>query len=272
MRAKLNASSFKNNKLKMVEPYTRNNRSTIMIASEMITSAELENAETSVKSNTGRIEWVFEDGKYVPVRIGAETQTPSPQFVERAKEVAQPAAPLEQYGWQQISGGGKQSRVIKIPTKSLFGGDPRYDIIIRPGDSINVPVDITGEFEIMGNVRFTGPVSLNGRQYNLKQAIAAAGGLGPLAWPKKVEIIRRIDGNKEIIVMVDLDKIAKGEQPDFFIKPNDLINVGTHGSSRYLAVLRSAFRVSYGFGFLYDRNFAADRFFDVDIPDIHWPF
>ena len=277
MSAKSNASSFKNNKLTLIEPYTRNKRSTIMVASEMITSAELENAETSAKSSTGRIEWIFEDGKYVPVRIGAETQVeerqiPSPEFIEPSKEVAQPASPLGQYGWQQISDGGKQRRVIKIPTKALFGGDPRYDIIIRPGDSINVPVDITGEFEIMGNVRFTGFVSLNGRPINLKQAIAAAGGLGPLAWPKKVEVIRRIGRNKEVIVMVDLDKIAKGEQPDFFIKPNDLVNVGTHGSSRYLAVLRSAFRASYGFGFLYDRNFATRYFNNKPFDDISWPF
>ncbi len=55
--------------------------------------------------------------------------------------------------------------------------------------------------------------------------------------------------------MIDLEKIANGTQPDFFIKPNDVINVGTHGLSRWLAVLRNAFRATYGFGFVYDRNF-----------------
>jgi hypothetical protein len=58
--------------------------------------------------------------------------------------------------------------------------------------------------------------------------------------------------------MVDLDKIAKGQQPDFFIKPNDLINVGTHPTSRWRAALRNAFRANYGFSFVYDRNFAND--------------
>ena len=60
----------------------------------------------------------------------------------------------------------------------------------------------------------------------------------------------------EVVGLVDLDKIAAGEQPDFFIKPNDMINVGTHFSSRWRAVLRNAFRAAYGFGFVYDRNFA----------------
>lgn len=86
----------------------------------------------------------------------------------------------------------------------------------------------------------------------LKMAISAAGGLGQLAWPKKVEVIRRIGRNKEEIVMVDLDKIAQGLQPDFFIKPDDLINVGTHQTSIIRAILRSSYSLSFG----YSRNFA----------------
>jgi protein involved in polysaccharide export with SLBB domain len=103
----------------------------------------------------------------------------------------------------------------------------------------------------------------------LKMAIAAAGGLGPLAWPKRCEVIRRIGENKEEIVMVDLDKISNGEQPDFFIKPNDLINVGSHATARWRAVLRNAFRATYGFGFVYDRNFGdADYGKGFRLP--HW--
>jgi hypothetical protein len=70
-------------------------------------------------------------------------------------------------------------------------------------------------------------------------------------------VTRRIGRDKEETVMVDLDKIASGEQPDFFIKPLDLINVGTHPTAMWRAVLRNAFRGTYGFGFLYDRNFEA---------------
>jgi hypothetical protein len=108
----------------------------------------------------------------------------------------------------------------------------------------------------------------------LKMAIAAAGGLGPLAWPKRCEVVRRLGRDEaghwiEEIVMVDLDKIAKGEQPDFFIKPHDLINVGTHPTARWRAVLRNAFRATYGFGFIYDRNFA-DRDFRTHRPIPDW--
>jgi len=202
----------------------------------------------------GGIEWIFQDDKWIPVRSGPPLPTEPPTRFE-PKE---PVIPLEneklptEMAWEQAI----QARLIRIPTDKLLAGDPRYNIIIKPGDTIYVPVDVIGEFCIMGNVNRSGYINITGRPMTLKMAIAAAGGLGPLAWPKSCEVIRRIGENKEEIVMVDLDRIARGEQPDFFIKPNDLINVGTHATSRWRAVLRNAFRATYGFGFVYDRNFA----------------
>jgi len=215
-----------------------------------------------------RIEWIFQDGKWVPVDAGAEKQTET-QAAKTAGEstgwkVMREKMPeglkLEEMGLESVKG-----RVIKIPTDKLNGGDPRYNVIVRPGDSVNVPFDVLGEFYIMGNVNAQGVVPLTGRPITLKMAIATAGGLGPLAWPKNCEVIRRIGRQQEEVVMVDLDKIASGEQPDFFIKPNDLINVGTHPTARWRAVLRNAFRATYGFGFVYDRNFA-DRDFGTGRP------
>jgi protein involved in polysaccharide export with SLBB domain len=169
------------------------------------------------------------------------------------------------FGWEEIGTGGVQSRVIRIPVDKFQAGDPRYNIVIRPGDTIYVPVNIVGEFYVMGNLNRTGPIPLTGRPMTLKMAIATAGGFGPLAWPKRCEIIRRVGKDKEEIVMVDLDKIFSGEQPDFYIKVNDMINVGTHPTARWRAVLRNAFRATYGFGFVYDRNFA-DRDFGTHRP------
>lgn len=239
-------------------------------------SAGIDMTERSLSNDvdpgrTQRVEWVFEEGRWKPIRVES---APEAGRVDRDTRVAQSpllreSSPLQEpspsgYGWDQIGGAGAQTRVIKIPVDKLLGGDPRYDIIIRSRDRISVPVDIIGEFWVMGNVLRSGPIPLVGRPMTLKMAIATAG-LGPLAWPKKVEVIRRVGKNKaglmqEETVLVDLDKISKGLQPDFFIKPFDLINVGTHGTSRWQAVLRNAFRATYGFGFIYDRNFATPDF------------
>jgi protein involved in polysaccharide export with SLBB domain len=215
----------------------------------------------------GHIEWVFQNGKWVPVQVGTPKPTEPVIQIEPEQQLAAPPeepAPILAAEYEPAG-----TRLIRIPADKLLSGDPRYNIVVKPGDSIFVPVDIVGEFCIMGNVNRTGYIPLTGRPMTLKQAIAAAGGLGPLAWPKRCEVIRRIGRKKEEIVMVDLDKIASGEQPDFFIKPHDLINVGTHATARWRAILRNAFRATYGFGFVYDRNFA-DRDFYTSRPFPNW--
>ncbi len=281
--------------LELIKPYAGNlqNKGGILIAAtELATEEELEemalplelrmekespvrtdeavgvDEDTPEPTDIARVEWVFEDGKWIPMRVGGVAPVTPPEVAstEPSRQVGPDALTLQEpaageYGWGQVGRGAVRTRVIRIPVDRLKSGDPRYDIIIRPGDRISVPVDIIGEFWVMGNVNNRGLINLTGRPITLKMAIAMAGGLGPLAWPKKVEVVRRIGTNKaglmqEETVMVDLDKIAKGQQPDFFIKPFDLINVGTHGISRWQAVLRNAFRATYGFGFIYDRNFA----------------
>jgi len=213
------------------------------------------------------IEWVFQDGRWVPIQRGPATAPSFPTQLGPSERVI-PLDQADQRGredltWEEAI----RSRLIRIPTDKLLAGDPRYNIVIQPGDTIHVPVDIVGECCIMGNVNRAGYINLTGRPMTLKMAIAAAGGLGPLAYPKTCEVVRRIGDKREEIVMVDLDKIASGEQPDFFIKPNDLINVGTHYSARWRAILRNAFRATYGFGFVYDRNFA-DADYGEGWPDL----
>ncbi|MHC4293327.1 MAG: polysaccharide biosynthesis/export family protein [Planctomycetota bacterium] len=238
------------------QPDKRFSQDSVSLSSEMVYNAVEED---------GPIEWIFQDGRWVPIQVGqrgpSRQETPREMQMESPLEQQMP----ENFDFDQIAGMSDQVRVIEIPADKLLAGDPRYNIIIQPEDTIHVPVDMIGEFYIMGNTNFQGAIRLTGRPMTMKMAIAAAGGLGPLAWPKKCEVIRRISRNKEEIVMVDLDKIAKGHQPDFFIKANDLINVGTHPTSRWRAVLRNAFRATYGFGFIYDRNFA-DRSFSAHEP------
>ncbi len=216
-------------------------------------------------------EWVLRNGNWVQTPRGqspsAQPSPAQPPAVGQSRRLPPPdsVAPPTDLGWDQAI----QTRAIRIPADRLLAGDPRYNIVIKPGDTIHVPVDLIGEFYIMGNVNRTGTINLTGRPMTSKMAIAAAGGLGPLAYPKRVEVIRRIGTKREEIVMVDLDKIASGEQPDFFIKPNDLINVGTDITSRWRAILRNAFRATYGFGFVYDRNFA-DADFGKGFQLPHW--
>lgn len=147
------------------------------------------------------------------------------------------------------------NRIIAVPAKPLRDGDPRYNLVVRKFDTIRVTAGEVGEYFMMGHVNRPGAYSLNGRKLTLKQALAAAGGMEALGWPDRCQIIRRIGEDREQVIQVNIDQIFAGRSPDMFLKANDIVNVGSHPVALFLAVIRSAFRFTYGFGFVYDRNF-----------------
>ncbi|MBN1974506.1 MAG: polysaccharide biosynthesis/export family protein [Sedimentisphaerales bacterium] len=202
------------------------------------------------ETQAGPVEWEIRDGRWVPVQ--------PKETVPRIPSEAETTKIGPELTWVEPP---SETRLIKIPIDKLIAGDPRYNIVIKPGDSIVIPLDVAGEYYLMGNLNRTGSVEMTGGMVTLKQAIATAGNLGPLAWPKRCEIVRRVGGDREVTVRVDLEKIFNGEQPDIYIKPHDIINVGTHATSIWRAVLRNSFRATYGFGFVYDRNFAANDYY-----------
>ncbi|MEM1211711.1 MAG: polysaccharide biosynthesis/export family protein [Planctomycetota bacterium] len=152
-------------------------------------------------------------------------------------------------------------RIIEVPYERLRRGDLRFDIVIRPGDIITVPERSAGFVYIMGATARPGAYSVPGEnELTLKQLIAASGGLAGGAFPSRVDLVRRTAPNQESTVRLDLRAIFNGTEPDLFLKPNDLINIGTSFTATPLAVFRNGLRATYGFGFIVDRNFANQVF------------
>jgi polysaccharide export outer membrane protein len=147
-------------------------------------------------------------------------------------------------------------RIIRVPIDQLRQyGELKYNVVIHPGDMIIVPEPTTGVYYMGGHVARPGAFGLNGEKVTLKQAWVAAGGADDLSIPSRTEIVRRVGANREVCVRIDLEKILAMNEPDIYLKPNDEVYVGTHFVAPFLAALRNGFRITYGFGFLYDRNF-----------------
>jgi protein involved in polysaccharide export with SLBB domain len=155
-----------------------------------------------------------------------------------------------------VQGSGQLKRIIRFDVQALQGGDPTQNLVLRDGDIITIPSPPVGDFYMTGYVLRPGVYSLTGRKITLLQAIAAAGGLTAVAVPWRTEVVRRITEEEEEIIYVDLSKVARGEVPDFYVKPEDIIRVGTDWGAIHNAVIRNAFRATYGAGFVYDMNFA----------------
>jgi hypothetical protein len=177
---------------------------------------------------------------------------------------AQPAAGAprgpsgdEGFDWQAVPDYELSQRVIEIDLRALRAGDPRQNLVIRDRDVLYVPVD-TGVFYLMGEINRPGVYTFDNREITIKQAIGAIGaGFTPLAWPQRCEVIRREAGtDKQLTIPVDLDAVFAGLADDVLLKDGDVVNVGTHVAAPFLFVIRNSFRFTYGFGFVYDRNFA----------------
>jgi polysaccharide biosynthesis/export protein len=222
--------------------------------------------------------WIFVDGKWIKtVQKATVAVKPSGKGAPAVKpDRAAPAtkgAPIvprretsrpdrrdntfeDPYQWKDADK-SSLARVIFIDLKRLGQGDPRLNVVIRDNDIIRVPSLEVGEFYVMGEVQRPGVYTLTGRKVTIKMALAAAGNLGPLAWPENCSLVRRIGRDQEQTTALNLRAICAGTEPDMFLKPNDVLEVGTHWKTSFLAVVRNAFRVSYGFGLIYDRNFGS---------------
>ena len=177
----------------------------------------------------------------------------------RAEGSARQIDEEDPFGWAQAEM-QHLVRVIAVDLNRLKEASARQNIIVRDGDTIIVPRLKVGQFYVMGEVFRPGAYDLTGRKMTVKMALASAGGFGELAWPSNCILIRRIGKDQELRVPLRLDKIMAGEDADIFLRPDDMIAVGTHVAAPFLAVARNAFRMTYGFGFIYDRNFGETNF------------
>lgn len=189
------------------------------------------------------------------------------QVIEAEPQAARPEAPVapqapqaepfeEPFDWEDVEEYALEQRVIAIDVNELKAGNERYNIVVRNRDVVNVPVD-TGVFYMMGEVYRPGVYAFGGRDITVKQALAIAGGFTPMAWPQRCEVIRREPGtDKQLTISVNLDAMFYGLEDDFYLRDDDIVNVGTHIVAPFLFVVRNSFRMAYGFGFVYDRNFA----------------
>ncbi|MEM9754033.1 MAG: SLBB domain-containing protein, partial [Planctomycetota bacterium] len=199
----------------------------------------------------GSAQWVYVDGKWVPA--GQSVEAPIGSMI--------PGTELEGEGIEDELASVITQRIIEVPYERLLNGDMRYNIVVRPGDVIRIPSQNAGFIYLMGQVARPGTYTVPGeRRLTIKQAIASAGGFGGLANTRKVDLVRRVGADTEATVRLDVAAIFHGTEPDLYLKPEDLINVGSSGWAVPLAVIRNGFRVSYGFGFVADRNFGNDIF------------
>jgi hypothetical protein len=96
------------------------------------------------------------------------------------------------------------------------------------------PPQRVGEYYISGHVNRTGVYSLTGREINLKQALASAGGpeADPELIPYTITVIRRNPDKTESTPIKDVSyrDLVNGKVKDLILQPYDIVQVNMHAT------------------------------------------
>jgi len=154
-----------------------------------------------------------------------------------------------------------KTRIIEVDYDRLVRGDPSQNVVVRPGDDIYLTFPPIGVVYIDGKIQRPGVFQLpNYGRLTLSRLVAAAGGLTEIAIPERVDLVRRLPGGREAAIRVNLAAIRNMAEPDIILKKDDHVIIGTNFWATPLAVFRNGLRITYGFGFLLDRNWGNDVF------------
>ncbi len=212
--------------------------------------------EMALNGQEPAAQWVHVDGKWVKLNATPMPSAPAPAPVASSSSDSNPLKSVTPPTTAEMAAMLAEARIIEVPYDKLLDGELKYNLVINPGDVIRVPAPVIGNVYIGGAISRPGTYVLPGdKDLTLKQLIFAAGNLAPIAIPERVDLIRRVGDDQEAIVRLNLRSIFAGTEPDFYLKPNDTINIGTNAFASPLAVIRNGFRTTYGFGFILDRNF-----------------
>ncbi len=119
----------------------------------------------------------------------------------------------------------EQFRIIPIDLKSLLeGGRLDLDLELQAGDILYVPQRKTEFFFVVGDVGKAGSFEIpEGKKLLVSQALAQAGGPTRTAKMSKGMLVRYNASGSRQELKVDFAAILQGRQPDFPVRPNDII-------------------------------------------------
>ena len=107
----------------------------------------------------------------------------------------------------------------------LTDGATNQNVWLHPGDSIYVPDDKNQNVFVLGAVKKAGPVTMPNGQLTLSQALATAQVDGVTDNENQIRIIRSYSATRGALLVVDFQKILRGEALPFPLQEGDIVYV-----------------------------------------------
>ncbi|OPZ22779.1 MAG: Polysaccharide biosynthesis/export protein [candidate division BRC1 bacterium ADurb.BinA364] len=162
------------------------------------------------------------------------------------------------------------SKTLEVHLHGLmFRGDRRWNVRIRPGDTISVPavsgfvyitgsgIENPGTYPLMGTVSSLaiGSMPLTMQMKTLRQVIDEAGGLNFQARREIVLIRRNADTGAKQYLLLNYNKLVEDDEYDIALQTGDRIITGTSISRRLAWHLKEIMKT---FGFSYSMSDSSD--------------
>lgn len=122
-----------------------------------------------------------------------------------------------------------QKEPIKVDLKRLLDkGDMSRNLMLQSGDVVYIPLEkalnlAESKIYVEGEVKKPGVYDYQPGLTALN-ACLMAGGFDKFAAPNRTRIVRR-EGNRQVIIKLNLNDVKKGKIADIELKPGDLIHV-----------------------------------------------
>jgi len=122
---------------------------------------------------------------------------------------------------------GVRNRIVIDLEDLLNNGNPKLDIPLQAGDTVNIPIDQVVNVFIFGEVRTPGALQVKmSKKITILQAIAFAGGLTDVASKRGITIMRKDRKTGKVArIKVNLNDIIKGKKPVIELQEGDVVYV-----------------------------------------------
>ena len=117
--------------------------------------------------------------------------------------------------------GGRQPQEISQAIRQALID---LEFLRDPQVTVRVTQYRSKKISVLGQVQHPGTFDWE-EGVTMIQAVALAGGFGPLADRNQTQLTRVTQDGEEISVLVPVEEIEEGRQPDILLQPNDRISV-----------------------------------------------
>ncbi|MEZ5326315.1 MAG: polysaccharide biosynthesis/export family protein [Verrucomicrobiales bacterium] len=116
----------------------------------------------------------------------------------------------------------RAGEVLPVDFSALIEeGDMRHNIYLQPGDYVFMPAEGRDKVFVLGAVKTPTAVPFSSR-VSVVAAVASAHGLAEEAFPQGALVVRGSFSNPQF-APVNLNKVMRGQQPNFTLMPGDII-------------------------------------------------